>query len=61
MTADYGRFHPREAFLDVLAEYDVAVTVGTDAHDPQQLRDRVPLLREQLDERGLDPVSPFEV
>ncbi len=61
VTADYGRFHPCEAFLDVLAEYDVRVTVGTDAHAPQEVRDRVPLLREQLADRGLDPVSPFDV
>lgn len=61
VTAEYGQFHPREPFLDVLAEYDVRVTVGTDAHRPGQLRERIPLLRERLDDRGLEPVSPFDV
>lgn len=60
VTDDYGRFHPRETFLDVLAEHDVAVTVGTDGHAPRQVRDRVPLLRELLEERGLEPVSPLD-
>ena len=61
VTTEYGRFHPNEPFLDVLAEHDVRVTVGTDAHHPSQLRERVPLLRDALDERGLEPLSPFDV
>lgn len=61
VTDDYGQFHPRDAFLDVLAEYDVRVTVGTDAHHPEQVHDRLPLLREKFSELGLEPVSPFEI
>lgn len=60
VTAEYGCFHPSDPFLDVLAEYDVRVTVGTDAHHPSQLRERVGLLRDALGERGLEPVSPFD-
>jgi histidinol-phosphatase (PHP family) len=60
VTADYGRFHPRGEFLDALAEYDVPITVGSDAHAPDQLRERAPLLRERLDERGIEPASPLD-
>jgi len=54
---EYGRFHPRSAFLDVLAEYDVPVTIGSDAHTPDALRERVPLLGERVAELGLDVVT----
>lgn len=50
--------HPDEAFLDVLREYDVPVTVGTDAHRPGEVGDRVSFLRELLDDRGIEAVDP---
>ena len=49
IDGDYGEFHPNPEFLSVLAEYDVAVTVGSDAHAPDELRDRVPLLTDRLE------------
>jgi histidinol-phosphatase (PHP family) len=58
---DFGQFHPTPDFLDVLLEYDFEVTVGTDAHEPQQIPDRVAEIRDLLAERGLEPVSPFSV
>jgi len=54
---DYGEFHPNPAFLDVLAEYDVAVTVGTDAHHPEEIGERVRALERFLDERDRRPVE----
>jgi len=56
---EYGRFHPRSDFLDVLREYDVDLTVGTDAHSPDALGNRVPSLRGLIEDRGIDPVSPL--
>lgn len=53
---EYGEFHPAPAFLEVLAEYDIPVTVGSDAHTPAALRERQAPLRATLAEWGLDPV-----
>jgi histidinol-phosphatase (PHP family) len=53
----YGEFHPHPDLLDVLAERDVAVTVGSDAHDPDQIAPRVSEMERLLDERGLEPVA----
>jgi histidinol-phosphatase (PHP family) len=57
VLGDYGELHPRPEFLDVLAEYDVAVTVGTDSHDPGEIAPRVAEIEAMLDERGLEPVA----
>ncbi|MFB6084892.1 MAG: PHP domain-containing protein [Halorientalis sp.] len=54
---EYGEFHPSPAFLDVLAEYDVSITVGTDAHRPEEIGERVPHLKRYLDARGIEPVE----
>lgn len=53
---EYGEFHPAPAFLEVLAEYDIPVTVGSDSHTPAALRERQAPLRATLEEWGLDPV-----
>lgn len=53
---EYGQFHPGDSFLSVLADYGVGVTAGSDAHDPDELRERVPKLREKLATVGLDVV-----
>jgi histidinol-phosphatase (PHP family) len=57
---EYGQFHPNDAFLAVLAQYDVPVTVGSDAHEPGRLRGRVPLLREKLADLDIEVVSPLD-
>ena len=54
---DYGEFHPAPAFLDALVDHGVGVTVGTDSHDPDAIEPRAAGIREELDERGLDPVA----
>lgn len=61
INRDYGRFHPRAEFLEILLEYDVAITVGSDSHRPDALRERVPSIRGLLDDRGLDPISPRSI
>jgi histidinol-phosphatase (PHP family) len=55
--ADYGRFHPRDEFYDVLAEYDVPVVLGSDSHRPDEIGERLPTLREQFDEVGRAPAT----
>jgi histidinol-phosphatase (PHP family) len=47
---EYGEFHPAPDFLSILAEYDIPVTVGSDAHSPEALRRRQPMLEERLTE-----------
>jgi histidinol-phosphatase (PHP family) len=54
---EYGKFHPNPAFLSVLAEYDVPVTLGSDAHSPDALRERTPLLGERLAEVPVETVE----
>ena len=57
-VADTAVVHPSEPFLEVLREYDVPVTVGSDAHRPGEISNRVAFLEEYLAEHDLDPVSP---
>jgi len=57
---DYGEFHPHPDFLDVFAEHDVGVTVGSDSHDPSVLEPRLERIRGLLEERGLEPVRIVE-
>jgi histidinol-phosphatase (PHP family) len=54
---EYGEFHPTPAFLATLAEHDVPVTPGSDAHVSGQIRERVPLLREKLAAAPVDVVD----
>ncbi|ELY65386.1 PHP domain-containing protein [Natronococcus jeotgali] len=50
--------HPDPEFLESLREYDVAVTLGTDSHAPDEIGERAAFLEEFLTERDLEPVSP---
>ena len=54
---DYGEYHPSPPFLDVLQEYDVAVTVGTDSHTPAALTDRVPRVAGWFEGAEFEPVA----
>ncbi|MFB6195642.1 MAG: PHP domain-containing protein [Haloplanus sp.] len=54
---EYGKFHPNPDFLAVLAEYDVPVTLGSDAHSPEALRERVPRLRDHLADAPVENVE----
>ncbi|SMO66941.1 PHP domain-containing protein [Halorubrum cibi] len=54
---EYGEFHPAPAFLDALVDHGVGVTVGTDSHEPDAIDPRAAGIREELDDRGLEPVE----
>ncbi|WP_121741744.1 histidinol-phosphatase HisJ family protein [Natronorubrum halophilum] len=56
--ADAAIVHPAETFLEILREYDVAVTVGSDSHRPSEIGDRAAFLEEYLVSRDLEPVAP---
>ncbi|RXK46333.1 histidinol-phosphatase HisJ family protein [Halorientalis pallida] len=55
--AEYGEFHPSPAFLDVLAEYDIPITVGSDAHQPEEIGERHPHIDRYLEARGIEPAT----
>ncbi|APX97999.1 PHP domain-containing protein [Natronorubrum daqingense] len=50
--------HPGAAFLEILQEYDVAVTVGSDSHRPHEVGDRADFLEAFLERHDLEVVSP---
>ncbi len=50
-----GFFHPLPDFLAALRERDVSVVAGTDAHDPNDLVERVDLLEERFADVGVEP------
>lgn len=54
---EYGTLHPAPEFLDALAERGVAVSVGTDSHQPETIAPRVERLEAELTERGLESVQ----
>ncbi|MFB6105141.1 MAG: PHP domain-containing protein [Halobacteriaceae archaeon] len=57
----FGRVHPTAAFLAVLEDHDVEMTVGSDAHRPDELRDRHDHLATFLESNGIAPVAPDPV
>jgi len=58
---EVGIVHPAEAFLEALLDRGVEITVGTDAHAPEELGPRAEFLRERVTELGHDLVSPFDL
>ncbi len=57
---DIGVVHPADEFLEALLDRGVDVTVGTDAHAPEELGPRADFLRERVADLGLEPASPFD-
>jgi histidinol-phosphatase (PHP family) len=57
VTRSYGEFHPRPALVAALEERGVAFTVGTDSHQPEEIGERVPLVRERFAELQADPID----
>jgi histidinol-phosphatase (PHP family) len=51
---EYGEFHPSPAFLSVFAEFDIPMTIGSDAHTPEALRSRHPRLHDRLADAGVE-------
>lgn len=58
---DYTEFKPRPEMVEFLLDAGVEFTAGSDSHRAKDFDDRVPPLREFLDDRGIEPVSPLEV
>ncbi|WP_267641354.1 PHP domain-containing protein [Haloarchaeobius amylolyticus] len=58
---DPGFVHPDPEFLAALQEYDVAVTVGTDSHRPDEIGERAAFLDRFLDDHGIEPVEPSKL
>ncbi|RKD97569.1 PHP domain-containing protein [Halopiger aswanensis] len=50
--------HPDEEFLEILREHDVAVTIGTDSHAPDEVGDRAEFLENFFAREGLEPATP---
>ncbi|WP_394739002.1 PHP domain-containing protein [Natronococcus roseus] len=57
-TREESIVHPSEEFLEALRSYDVPVTLGTDAHEPEEIRERTTFLEQYLTSHDLEPVSP---
>ncbi|AFZ74822.1 PHP domain-containing protein [Natronobacterium gregoryi] len=55
---DDGIVHPAETFLETLRDHDIAVTVGTDSHAPDEIGGRADFLEAFFDDWGLEPVDP---
>lgn len=54
-----ARFHPAPALLDAVRNRGVRFVPGSDAHRPDELVDRVPVLADRFAELGLEPATPF--
>ncbi|MXV61315.1 PHP domain-containing protein [Natronorubrum sp. JWXQ-INN-674] len=57
-VADMAIVHPSETFFDILREYDVSVTVGSDSHEPGEIDARATFLEEYFETHGIEPVAP---
>nr|WP_282594443.1 PHP domain-containing protein [Halomarina salina] len=54
---DYGELHPKTEFYEVLREYDVEFTLGTDSHRPDEIEPRADELDRFCAETELEPVE----
>lgn len=54
---DYGELHPAPRFFEVLREYGVEFTLGTDAHRPEDVDPRIERIEAFCAETGLEPVE----
>ncbi len=54
---DYGEFHPAPDLLDSLLDHDVAFVVGSDAHRPEEIGDRIDALEHRFADLGIEPAS----
>lgn len=60
VEGEYGNFHPRPQFFDILQEYELEFTTGTDAHWRGSFEPRITALRTIVEERNFEPVSPLD-
>lgn len=54
---EYGAYHPSPSFLDILREYDLSITVGTDSHTPEALTDRIPHIADWFENAAIEPTE----
>jgi len=54
---EYGEFHPAPRFFELLREYGVGFTLGTDSHVPEEISDRADELTVLCERTGLEPVE----
>jgi histidinol-phosphatase (PHP family) len=54
---DYGEYHPSPSFLNILQEYDISITIGTDSHTPDALTDRIPHVADWFKEKKITPTE----
>ncbi len=54
---EFDLFHPTEPFIRVFRDHGVQFVAGTDAHNPEDFADRVPLLERCLEEQGIEPLE----
>lgn len=52
-------FHPTDPLTRELREREIAFTIGTDSHEPDEFAPRVAALEARIDALGVDPVSPM--
>lgn len=57
---EIGVVHPADEFLEALLDRGVEVTLGTDAHEPEELGPRADFLRDRAADLGTEPASPFD-
>ncbi|NMB45673.1 MAG: histidinol-phosphatase HisJ family protein [Firmicutes bacterium] len=56
----YGQPRVYRKFLQMIADYDVPVTMGSDAHDPQDVGRNYPAVLQALSDYGIDEVATFQ-
>lgn len=56
-TEAYGEFHPRPACIEILRDHGVEFVVGSDAHSPEALRERAPVIDDHLEALDLAPAT----
>ncbi|WP_276279114.1 PHP domain-containing protein [Halorussus caseinilyticus] len=57
---DYGEYHPAPDFRAALRERGIEFVTGSDAHEPDEVRERHAALEELFAEREVSPVRLFE-
>lgn len=57
LERDYGTVHPDPDFFDVFRDAGVPFVIGTDSHNPEQVRERIERLRPIVEEHGIEVVD----
>jgi len=54
---EYGEFHPAPDLLDSFLDHGVEFVVGSDAHRPEEIGDRIDALERRFDELDIEPTT----